>query len=86
MADRRLARKTILVRRGSETIKKIEIFDGDLFEGKTFLTSLGEPIPVELDRADLVRVRLNGKWFPGRRKILFQRHELNELLFRLIGE
>ena len=86
MADRRQARKTLLVRQGNNTLKKIEIFDGELFPGRTFTNSLGEPLKDEDDRGYLNRLRVNGKWFPARRKILFQRHELNEILFRLIGE
>lgn len=85
MGERRQPRRTILIRQGNTTLKKIEIFEGSLFPGKTFTDIMGEPLK-ETDRSLLSRLRVNGKWFPARRKILFQRHELNEALFRLIGE
>ena len=84
MGEKRQPRKVLLVRRGNETERKIEIFDGDLFPGRTFTDVTGEQL--EEDREYLSRLRVNGKWFPARRKILFRRHELNETLFRLIGE
>lgn len=84
MGDKRLAKKVILLRRGKETTHKIEVFDGRLFPGKTFTSLLGEPLPEE--RYDRFRLRINGKWFPARQKLLYSREELNKVLTTLVGE
>lgn len=84
MGDKRLAKKVILVRRGNETTRKIEVFPGDLFPGKTFVSMIGEPAPEIRDH--LYRLRLDGKWFPARQKLLYSKDELNKMLQTLVGE
>jgi len=84
MGEKRHARKVILVRRGNETTRKIEVFDGDLFQGKTFINMLGGV--ANTDRDDLYRLRIDGKWFPKRQKILYNKEQLNQLLAKFIGE
>lgn len=84
MGDKRLAKKVILVRRGNETTRKIEVFPGHLFPGKTFKDLLGHP--AEDVREDLYRLRIDGKWFPARQKLLYSKEELNKVLQTLVGE
>ena len=83
MGDKRLAKKVILVRRGNETTRKIEVFRGDLFPGKTFKDLLGNPAD---ERDTLYRLRIDGKWFPARQKLLYSKDELNRVLQTLVGE
>jgi len=84
MGDKRSAKKVLLVRKGAETTRKIEIFQGGLFYGRTFILSSGESAPK--DRSDLYRLRVNGKWFPARQKLLLNKDELNTLIIKLVGE
>lgn len=84
MGEKRHAKKVILIRRGNETTRKIEIFEGDLFPGKTFVDAIGEPVTP--DRTDFYRIRLDGKWFPARRKMLYTKEQLNQLIVQLVGE
>jgi len=84
MGEKRHAKKVILIRKGSETTRKIEVFDGSLFPGKTFVDMLGDP--VGKGRTDLYRLRIDSKWFPARQKMLYDREGLNRLLLQFIGE
>jgi len=84
MGERRHAKKVILSRKGNETTRKIEVFEGDLFPGKTFVDLLGDP--ANEDRRGLYRLRVDGKWFPARRKLLYTRDQLNQILVKMIGE
>lgn len=84
MGEKRHAKKIVLLRRGVETTCKIEVFPGELFPGKTFLNLSGEV--VTRDRSRLYRLRIGGKWFPAREKILYTKTQLNEILINLIGE
>lgn len=84
MGEKRHAKKVILTRKGNETTRKIEVFDGILFPGKTFVDLLGDP--AEADRKGLYRLRIDGKWFPARRKLLYTKDQLNQVLVKLIGE
>jgi len=45
---------------------------------------MGEPVTE--GREKLFRLRINGKWFPARRKILYTREDVNYLLIEMIGE
>jgi len=84
MGEKRNAKKVILARKGGETLRKIEVFEGSLFPGKTFVDLLGDPITG--DREGLYRLRIDGKWFPARRKLLYTRDQLNQVLVRIVGE
>lgn len=84
MGEKRHAKKVILTRKGNETTRKIEVFDGILFPGKTFVDLLGDP--AEADRKGLYRLRIDGKWFPARRKLLYTKDQLNQVLIKLVGE
>lgn len=84
MGEKRHAKKVILTRKGNETTRKIEVFDGILFPGKTFVDLLGDPADEERD--ELYRLRIDGKWFPARRKLLYTKDQLNQVLVKLIGE
>lgn len=82
MSEKRQAKTVILVRKGTEKARKVEIFEGFLFEGSTFRTLAGEAAPSE--RSGLARLRVNGKWFPARRKVLLTRKELHDILIKVI--
>ena len=84
MAEKRQAKTVILVRKGAEKARKIEVFEGFLFEGSTFKTLGGEAAPKE--RSGLARLRVNGKWFPARRKVLLTRKELHDILIKTLLE
>ena len=84
MGEKRHAKKVILVRRGQEDTRKVEVFCGDLFPGKTFEDMLGED--VREGREFLFRLRVDGKWFPARRKTLYTKEELNHILTEIVGE
>lgn len=84
MGEKRQAKKVILSRKGNETTRKIEVFDGLLFPGKTFVDLLGDA--AEEDRKGLYRLRVDGKWFPARRKLLYTKSQLNQILVKMIGE
>ncbi len=84
MGEKRHAKKVVLVRDTPEKHSKIEVFSGEEFLGKTFNDILGEPLTV--DRSSLYRLRINGKWFPARKKILYTKSQLNEILSNLVGE
>jgi hypothetical protein len=84
MGEKRHAKKIILLRKGNETTRKIEVFHGETFPGKTFVNMLGDP--ANLDRTGLYRLRIDGKWFPARQKMLYSKSELNKILTQFIGE
>jgi hypothetical protein len=84
MGEKRHPAKVILVRGDRLPGRKIEIFSGDLFSGKTFYNLLGESVTE--GRQHLFRLRINGKWFPARRKILYTSEDVNHLLIEIIGE
>lgn len=84
MGEKRHAKKIILVRKGNETTRKIEVFPGEMFPGKTFVNMLGDTATP--DRTGLYRLRIDGKWFPARQKMLYDKDELNKILIQLIGE
>lgn len=84
MGDKRNASKVILVRKGKETTRKIEVFDGELFPGRTFTDKLHRSLPDK--REGYFRLRIDGKWFPEGAKILFSRRDLNTLLQELVSE
>lgn len=84
MGEKRHPDKVILIRGGVSPCRKIEVFSGSLFSGKTFYNLMGEPLSET--RSDLFRIRVNGKWFPARRKILYAREDVNHLLIEVIGE
>lgn len=84
MGEKRHAKKIILVRKGNETTRKIEVFPGEMFPGKTFVNLLGDPAPTE--RKGLYRLRIDGKWFPARQKMLYEKDQLNRILTQFIGE
>lgn len=84
MGEKRHAKKVVLLREGVDTNYKFEVFPGDMFPGKTFKDLLGDPIT--RDRSRLYRLRINGKWFPARRKILYTKSQLNETLINFVGE
>lgn len=86
MGEKRQAKKVITVKRGANTTRKIEVFSGSLFTGKTFVDVLSDDIPASSDRSTLYRLRVNGKWFPAREKVLYDLGAVNEIVLKLIGE
>lgn len=83
MGERRKPHKTVIIKEPNRT-SKIEVFDGSEFGGSTFRNLLGELVNGE--RNGMFRLRINGRWFPARGKVLYDKKQLNRLLMERIGE
>lgn len=82
MAEQRKPLVTLTISHPAKPPSRMEMFNGELFWGRTFKDILGDPIPAEADRGGYVRLRINGRWFPARQKVLYSR----EQAYRIIVE
>jgi len=64
---------------------KIEVFEGRLFSARSATDLLGAPLS-RAEAGKMVRLRVNGRWFPAKTVTLYSREQLHSLLAKFSNQ
>lgn len=79
MSEKRKPISAVLLKPPGKRTTKVEFFQGAEFTSGIYYSLAGKAL-TPARQAGRYRLRVSGKWFPGRRRVLYTRQEITKLL------